>query len=81
MEKLRSFEVRQMYVERRKVQHLNLHWKQQTNLIPLGLVASSAAMVMGVIDYIWYLKQISWLAMIGFLVGCFAFMVIYPLLH
>jgi hypothetical protein len=33
------------------------------------------------IDFIWYLKNIAWLALIGFLAGSFAFLGLYPLMH
>jgi hypothetical protein len=26
------------------------------------------------IDFMWYLKKIAWLAMVGFIAGCLAFM-------
>ena len=40
-----------------------------------------AAMGMERIDFLWYLRKISWLAVIGFLAGAAAFLVLFPLLH
>lgn len=40
------------------------------SMLIIGSAAGVAAMGMERIDFIWYLKKISWLALIGFLVGC-----------
>jgi hypothetical protein len=31
------------------------------------------------IDFIWYMKKISWLALIGYFAGALAYLAIYPL--
>jgi Na+/H+ antiporter NhaD/arsenite permease-like protein len=51
------------------------------SMLIIGSAAGVAAMGMERIDFIWYLKNISWLALVGFLAGCFAFLGIYPFLH
>ncbi len=51
------------------------------SMLIIGSAAGVAAMGMERIDFIWYLKNIAWLALIGFLAGSFAFLGIYPLLH
>ncbi|MEM9824211.1 MAG: sodium:proton antiporter NhaD [Bacteroidota bacterium] len=43
------------------------------SMLIIGSAAGVAAMGMERIDFIWYLKNIAWLAMIGFLAGCGAF--------
>lgn len=45
------------------------------SMLIIGSAAGVVAMGMEKIDFFWYLKKISWLAMIGFLVGSFAFMI------
>ena len=40
------------------------------SLLIIGSAAGVAAMGMEKIDFFWYLKNISWLALIGFLAGC-----------
>lgn len=44
------------------------------SMLIIGSAAGVVAMGMEKIDFFWYLKKISWLAMIGFLVGAAAFM-------
>ena len=44
------------------------------SMLIIGSAAGVVAMGMEKIDFFWYLKKISWLALIGFLVGSFAFM-------
>ena len=39
------------------------------SMLIIGSAAGVAAMGMERIDFIWYLKNVSWLAMIGFLAG------------
>ncbi len=51
------------------------------SMLIIGSAAGVAAMGMERIDFIWYLKNIAWLALIGFLVGSGAFVLIYPLMH
>ena len=46
------------------------------SMLIIGSAAGVVAMGMEKIDFFWYLKKISWLALIGFLVGSFSFMVI-----
>lgn len=51
------------------------------SMLIIGSAAGVAAMGMERIDFIWYLKNIAWLALVGFLAGSFAFLGIYPFLH
>jgi Na+/H+ antiporter NhaD/arsenite permease-like protein len=44
------------------------------SMLIIGSAAGVVAMGMERIDFFWYLKKISWLALIGFLVGSIAFM-------
>lgn len=46
------------------------------SMLIIGSAAGVAAMGMEHIDFIWYLKKISWLALIGFLAGAGIFLVI-----
>jgi Na+/H+ antiporter NhaD/arsenite permease-like protein len=46
------------------------------SMLIIGSAAGVVAMGMEKIDFFWYLKKISWLALIGFLVGSFAFMIL-----
>jgi Na+/H+ antiporter NhaD/arsenite permease-like protein len=50
------------------------------SMLIIGSAAGVAAMGMERIDFIWYFKNISLLAVIGFLAGAGAFLVIYPFL-
>ena len=43
------------------------------SMLIIGSAAGVAAMGMERIDFIWYLKNIAWIAMLGFLAGCAAF--------
>jgi NhaD family Na+/H+ antiporter len=45
------------------------------SLLIIGSAAGVAAMGMERIDFIWYLKKISWLALIGYAGGCVAYLV------
>lgn len=45
------------------------------SMLVIGSAAGVVAMGMEKIDFFWYLRKISWLALIGFLVGSAAFMV------
>ena len=51
------------------------------SMLIIGSAAGVAAMGMERIDFIWYLKHIAWLAMVGFIAGAAAFLLIYPLIH
>ncbi|MEE9372557.1 MAG: sodium:proton antiporter NhaD [Saprospiraceae bacterium] len=51
------------------------------SMLIIGSAAGVAAMGMERIDFIWYLKKITWLAAIGFLAGAVAFLVIYNFTH
>ncbi|MDX1317361.1 MAG: SLC13 family permease, partial [Xanthomarina gelatinilytica] len=44
------------------------------SMLIIGSAAGVVAMGMEKIDFFWYLKKISWLALVGFLVGAVAFM-------
>ncbi len=46
------------------------------SMLIIGSAAGVAAMGMERIDFIWYFKKIAWLALIGFIVGAAAFLVI-----
>ena len=46
------------------------------SLLVIGSAAGVAAMGMEKIDFIWYLKKITWLALVGFLSGALLFMLI-----
>ena len=43
------------------------------SMLIIGSAAGVAAMGMERIDFIWYLKNVAWLALLGFLAGCFTF--------
>ena len=45
------------------------------SMLIIGSAAGVVAMGMEKIDFFWYFKKISWLALIGFLVGSAAFMI------
>ncbi len=44
----------------------------------IGSAAGVAVMGMEKIDFIWYLKKISWLALLGYIAGALVYMAIYP---
>jgi Na+/H+ antiporter NhaD/arsenite permease-like protein len=46
------------------------------SLLVIGSAAGVAAMGMEKIDFIWYLKKVSWLAFLGFIAGCGVFVFI-----
>ncbi len=50
------------------------------SMLIIGSAAGVVAMGMEKISFFWYFKKISWLAMLGFLVGAGAFMIIRPLI-
>lgn len=43
------------------------------SILIIGSAAGVAVMGMEKIDFFWYLKNISWIAFLGFIVGCFVF--------
>ena len=43
-------------------------------MLIIGSAAGVVAMGMERIDFMWYLRKIAWLAMIGFLAGCGVYM-------
>jgi len=45
------------------------------SMLIIGSAAGVVAMGMEKIDFFWYLKNIAWLALIGFVVGSAAFMI------
>ena len=51
------------------------------SMLIIGSAAGVAAMGMERIDFLWYLRKISWLAVIGFIAGAGAFLLLFPLLH
>lgn len=51
------------------------------SMLIIGSAAGVAAMGMEKIDFIWYLKKISWLAFLGFIAGAAAFLLLYPLIE
>lgn len=50
------------------------------SMLIIGSAAGVVAMGMEKIDFFWYLRKISWLALVGFVVGSFAFMLLRMLL-
>jgi len=50
------------------------------SMLIIGSAAGVAAMGMEKIDFIWYLRKVSWLAMAGFIAGALAFLGLYPFL-
>lgn len=51
------------------------------SILVIGSAAGVAAMGLERIDFVWYLKKISWLAMIGYLSGALAYMIQISLMH
>ena len=51
------------------------------SMLIIGSAAGVAAMGMERIDFIWYLRKISWLALVGFLAGAIGFIGYYLILH
>lgn len=51
------------------------------SMLIIGSAAGVAAMGMERIDFIWYLKKITWLAAIGFIAGAIAFLLLYGVMH
>lgn len=47
------------------------------SMLIIGSAAGVAAMGMEKIDFIWYLRNIAWLAMLGFLAGAFSYLAMY----
>ncbi len=50
------------------------------SMLIIGSAAGVAAMGMEKIDFIWYLRRVSWLALAGFIAGALAFLALYPFL-
>ena len=51
------------------------------SILIIGSAAGVAVMGMEKIDFIWYLKRISLIAMLGYFAGCGAYLVIYQMMH
>ncbi|HZY82433.1 MAG TPA: sodium:proton antiporter NhaD [Cyclobacteriaceae bacterium] len=51
------------------------------SILIIGSAAGVAAMGMEKIDFIWYLKRISLIAMLGYFAGCGAYLLIYGFFH
>jgi Na+/H+ antiporter NhaD/arsenite permease-like protein len=51
------------------------------SMLIIGSAAGVVAMGMERIDFIWYLRKVSWLALIGFLAGAIFYIFMAPLLH
>ena len=51
------------------------------SMLIIGSAAGVAAMGMEKINFMWYLKNISWIALIGFLAGAAAFFLLHPLME
>lgn len=51
------------------------------SILIIGSAAGVAAMGLEKIDFLWYLKRISWLALIGYLAGAITYIIQYNLLH
>ena len=50
------------------------------SMLVIGSAAGVAAMGMERIDFIWYVKNITWLAFVGFMSGAVGYLLLYPLL-
>lgn len=51
------------------------------SILIIGSAAGVAVMGMEKIDFIWYMKRISLIAMLGYFAGCGAYLLIYQLIH
>lgn len=51
------------------------------SMLIIGSAAGVVAMGMERIDFMWYLKNIAWLALLGFAAGCASFMLLVQVLH
>ncbi len=51
------------------------------SMLIIGSAAGVAAMGMEKIDFMWYLKNIAWLALIGFIAGAIVFLMLYPIVE
>jgi Na+/H+ antiporter NhaD/arsenite permease-like protein len=51
------------------------------SILIIGSAAGVAAMGLEKIDFFWYVKRISWLALIGYVAGAVAYIVQYQLMH
>jgi len=51
------------------------------SMLIIGSAAGVAAMGMEKIDFMWYLKKVSWLALLGFLTGVISFFLLHPIIE
>lgn len=51
------------------------------SILIIGSAAGVAVMGMAKIDFIWYVKRVSLIAMLGYFAGCAAYLLIYQFLH
>ena len=51
------------------------------SMLIIGSAAGVAAMGMERIDFLWYLRKMAWLALIGFLAGAAVFLLLFPLIN
>lgn len=51
------------------------------SMLIIGSAAGVAAMGMEKIDFVWYLKKITWIALLGFLAGAICFLLMHPLVE
>jgi Na+/H+ antiporter NhaD/arsenite permease-like protein len=51
------------------------------SILIIGSAAGVAVMGMEKIDFIWYLKRISLIAMLGYFAGCGSYLILYQLIH
>lgn len=51
------------------------------SMLIIGSAAGVAAMGMEKIDFVWYLRKFSWIALIGFIAGAIVFLAIWPLVE
>lgn len=51
------------------------------SMLIIGSAAGVAAMGMEKIDFMWYLRKMAWLALLGFFAGAAVFLLLYPVLH
>ena len=51
------------------------------SMLIIGSAAGVAAMGMEKINFVWYFKNIAWLAFIGFIAGAATFLLLYPMIE
>jgi len=51
------------------------------SILIIGSAAGIAAMSIEKIDFIWYVKRITWIALVGYLAGALIYILQYNLIH